>query len=416
VCMTQAKPLFHELESTIKKWLLIGDTGLIKILVATVLANRLPVEPVWLLIVAPPGGAKTELLSGLKSLDDTYFMSDLTPQTFLSGDKGSKNSSLLMRLPEQSILILKDFTTVLEMHPDKRSAILSQLREIYDGDYRKEFGTGESKIWQGKLGFMAGVTPIIDQHQAVYQTLGERFIQYRPIQADRFKVSMRAINNSGNEKLMRQELQAAFASCINSIELPSTPMQPPEEYKQRIAKLAMFCSQARSSVVRNGNTRLIELLPDIEVPTRLVKQYINLFSGLALISGGYTEADYQLIYKIGMDSLPSIKHHIIEFLYASDTPQTLKDIASISRYPDSTIRNKLEELEAVGVLHSRLDSGSLSYLLQPEITELLNEVRVQPRTDDTLEQVHQIFFDGKGLPEISEGMDKSNAKVVPMNS
>lgn len=414
--MTKATP-FQELETVIKKWLLIGDTGLIKIIVATVLANRLPVEPVWLLIVAPPGGAKTELLSGLKSLDDAYFMSDLTPQTFLSGDKSSKDASLLMRLPKQVILILKDFTTVLEMHPDKRSAILSQLREIYDGDFRKEFGTGESKIWEGKLGFMAGVTPIIDQHQAVYHTLGERFIQYRPVQADRLKVSLRAINNSGSEKPMRQEIQAAFANCINSVKLPDTPMQLPEQYKQRIARLAMFCSQARSSVVRNGNTRVIEFIPGIEVPTRLVKQYMNLFSGLALISGGYTEDDYQLIYKIGMDSLPSIKHHIIDYLHESDSSKTLKDIASTSRYPESTIRNKLEELEAVGVLQSKLENNTLTYQLRSDITELLNEVRVQPKANDTLELVNLTFFEGKGLPEISRGMDKSKLKQdAPMKS
>src|ERR1700691_2686139 len=81
---------YAELEQTIKDYLLIADSGLIKIILATIICHNLPVDPVWLLIVAGPGGGKTELLMGLLGIDKVSLLSDLTPQTFVSGSKEEK--------------------------------------------------------------------------------------------------------------------------------------------------------------------------------------------------------------------------------------------------------------------------------------------------------------------------------------
>ena len=78
---------YGELEAIIEKWLLIKDKGLLRILLSSVIANKLQADPVWLLIVAAPGGTKTELIRGLNLIEGVYPISDLTPQTFLSGEK-----------------------------------------------------------------------------------------------------------------------------------------------------------------------------------------------------------------------------------------------------------------------------------------------------------------------------------------
>ncbi len=212
---------FEELERVVHKWLLISDPGLIKVVVGTVLANRLKADPVWLFIVAASGGTKTELIRALKLIDGAYPLSDLTPQTFLSGDRGRKDASLLHRIPkENAVFTYKDFTTVLTMHRDKSHAILSQLREIYDGYVSKEFGTGETKSWEGKVGFIAGVTTVIDRYQAVFQVLGERFVQYRPKRPDVIAVAKKAMANSGGEAVMREEIQNAFADYVAGLDIP----------------------------------------------------------------------------------------------------------------------------------------------------------------------------------------------------
>lgn len=385
---------FEDLENTIKRHLLITDDGIIRVLVACVLANLCLADPVWLLIVAPSGGAKTELLRGLNGLDFIYPISDLTPQTFLSGMKYT-NGSLLLRLESGTIITMKDFTTVLAMHPDKRGAILSQLREIYDGDFRKEFGTGESKSWQGKIGFIGGVTSVIDQHQMVYQTLGERFIQYRPTQPDPIKLAERAMGNNGIEVEMREEIQQAFKDYIEGVEIPNKQPVLPDVYKSCIVHLAVLCANARSGVIREGRgSREIELVPEQEQPTRLVKQYSNLFNSLALISGKHTDEDYALLYKIGMDSLPTLRRRIIEHLAKAEVPCTVKDIAEAVHYPANTTSRQLEELMYLDLIKRNDKRQPYGYELLERTKDILNKAQMP---------IKQSMEDNETLPDKSEG-------------
>src|SRR3990167_3788664 len=81
---------YVELKAVINKWMLIVDPGVVKLLCATIYANILQSDPVWLFLIAPSSGGKTELLNGLLKNPDCYFLSQLTPNTLLSGYKGSK--------------------------------------------------------------------------------------------------------------------------------------------------------------------------------------------------------------------------------------------------------------------------------------------------------------------------------------
>jgi len=343
---------FQKLEEIIHKWLLIKDRGLIRVLTAAVIANRLEGDPVWIFIIAAPGGTKTELIRGLGKIDGIYPISDLTPQTFLSGEKGNKKASLLFRLPkDNTILTYKDFTTVLTMHRDKRHAILSQLREIYDGSYSKEFGTGETKAWEGKLGFIAGVTSIIDTHQSVFQVLGERFIQYRPKQPNCIALAKKAMANSGGEKQMREEIENAFADFIAGVQMPEGQVRLSDEITNRIAHLATLCVKARSGVIREGySSREIDLIPDSELPTRLAKVLNRMFVALSLIEGNSTEDNFELIYKIGMDLLPKKRKKALDELVRINGGELeTATVATAIGYPTNTTRRILEDLHGLGL-------------------------------------------------------------------
>jgi len=395
---------FEQLEAVIAKWLLIKDRWIIKVMAGIVLANKLKGDPVWLFIVAASGGTKTELIRGLNSIHGIYPISDLTPQTFLSGEKGNKNASLLLRLPaESTILTYKDFTTVLTMHRDKRHAILSQLREIYDGYYRKEFGTGETKTWIGKMGFIAGVTSVIDSHQTIFQVLGERFIQYRPEQPDAIALARKAMANSGGEKPMREEIENAFADFIAGIQIPEEAALISEDCKDRIAHLAAFCVRARSGIIRDGfSSREIDLIPDSEMPTRLAKQLITMASAFALIGNATPEEDYELIYKIGMDSLPHKRKKTLETLLKATSELETADIAMKIGYPTNSTRRILEDLHGLR-LTERMHEGqgyADRWLISDNAKELLEKSRpaglkspLEPDRKDT-------------LPDMSDDFDK----------
>lgn len=374
--------LFASVESTFNKWLLIADQGYIRLILAVVIANILKGDPFWLFIVAPPGGTKTEPLRALGKIPGIYPISDLTEQTFISGDRQNKKASLLLRLPSQSILVLKDFTTVLSMHPDKRGSILSQLREIYDGHYSKDFGTGERKEWKGKLGFIAGVTAAVDRHYSVYQVLGERFLQYRPLQPNRILVAKRAMENNGREAEMRQELQEAALQYVTNLTIPNTPPDVPERFTDRIAALAHLAATGRSGVFREGHsTREIELIPDPELPTRIAKQLRIMATALAVMNNGeYGELDYGLLYKIAMDSIPKTRRTVLQTLYESADQIETATVATAIGYPTNTTRRILEDLTGLGLVQRQSQGAGNADLwrLTDETWALLSDVAPPP--------------------------------------
>ena len=145
-------------------------------------------DPAWLFVVAPPGTGKTTMgIMGAAGLREVVSLSDFTESTFLSGFHGHQQPGLLEKLGHtqsvgnvhtttgNAIFLAKDFTTVLTMRREKRGVILGQLREIHDGEFKRDFGTGVSKIWRGRVTIIAAVTPVLDRHYSIFSTLGERF-------------------------------------------------------------------------------------------------------------------------------------------------------------------------------------------------------------------------------------------------
>jgi len=280
---------------------------------------------------------------------------------------------------------MKDFTTVLEFPPDKQATILAQFREIYDGSYGKEFGNAESRQWNGKMGFIAGVTPLIDKKQPIHQALGERFIKYRPTPANSMEITRRAMTNSGNEKQMREDIRNAFTSYIENLDIPEAAPEAPQEYKDATMHLAVFCARARSAVLRDsrGNREITDI-PEPEHPTRLVKQLVNLLSALAVISGEFTKDDYRIIYKIGMDSLTAIRRLIIDYLYANDSPQMINDIAKATGYPPNSTRKQLEELQALKLVTGDSTTMAYAYELTADTRELLTKAKLTRNVSEEL--------------------------------
>lgn len=338
---------------TIQKWLFLKDTQVVEVLLATIIANRLPTDPVWLFIIAPPSSAKTELIRALNKIPQIYSISNLTPQTFISGKIGKTICSLLPQLNDK-ILTLKDFTTVLTMHRENRTELLAQLREIYDGYYKKAFGTGLTIEWQGKMGFIAGVTPIIDTYYSIYQVLGERFIQYRMAESDAVIMAKRAMQNVSQERQMREEIMTAIAQFISAIDIPEfTELKIPEEITNKLAHLAAFCVRARSGVIRGRDqSGEISYIPEPEAPARLAKQLLTLACGLAILhnSRELTLEEYALTYRIGMDTLPKMRLEILRLMKNQPEPLTTTELVEKTDYPDKTIRRHLEDLLALKVI------------------------------------------------------------------
>jgi hypothetical protein len=301
-------------------WLYLPDKAVIDVTLATYIAHKLGGDPVWVQLIAPPGSGKTEVLMSLRPLPGVHVLSSLTAQTFASGMKGkSKRApSLLLRLQEEGkdFLVMKDFTSTLEMRREARGEILAQLREIYDGVYTKEFGTGDTIAWAGRLGFIAGVTPVIDERRVVTALLGERFVYYRLPVPSRREVTAQAREGRGHEVEMRGQFQDVVQEYMSGLDFTITEALS-EAAAARVDALADFTTQARTGVDRDRYHRELTTTPEFEAPTRFVKQIESLAMAFRVM--GYSE-ELALSYvgKVAESSIPRNRLAVLRELRASE--------------------------------------------------------------------------------------------------
>ncbi len=343
---------FSELEKRVNRWLLISDPGVLKMIAAVYVANCLDGrDPVWVMFVGPSGGGKTEMLGMLLDLPKTYPVSLLTPNTFLSGFPGSKDSSLLPKV-NGKIMQFKDWTSILSMNKDARNEILGQMREIFDGSLKKPFGNGRIAEWKGKVGMIAGCTPAVDIAAQMHASLGERFIYYRIAMPDRVEVARRVLKNNDSSDKMRLELRDAMYAFLLGVttkqEVPEIPM-PVQDMIVRVANVATL---ARSGVIRDlGPKKEVVYVPSPEMPTRIVGQLATLATAIMMVNKGTFDekSDGNLLMKVAMDSIPQTNRMAMEAV-AMKTWQTTADIAAWLGYPTAPVRMYLENLGMLGVV------------------------------------------------------------------
>jgi hypothetical protein len=334
-----------------------GERGALHITLATVVANRMPGDPVWQLLVAASSSGKTEIIVSLADLDEVEPAATLTEAALLSGvprrDVATgATGGLLKKVGDYGILTLKDFGSVLSMHRDARAAVLAALREIYDGSWDRPIGAdgGRTLHWDGKVGLIAGVTTVVDRHHAVMDSLGSRFALYRIDVDERKEQARRSLSHLRSTKAMRTELRDSVSGFFAGLELPEGEENRLTELDvERLVALADFVTLARSPVERDTySTREIELVPDAEAPGRFVGMLAALFDGLKIIGLPPSEA-WPLVRKVAFDSMPAQRRKVIEHLAEVDETTTTAT-ATLLGLPTTTTRRILEDLAAHDVV------------------------------------------------------------------
>jgi hypothetical protein len=115
-------PRLERLLQTYRRWLHLPDPDVILATFGAIAANHQPGDPTWLALVGPPGSGKTEALQPTVALEHVHAVSTLTKASLLSGTakkeqaKDSKGG-LLNEIGEFGIIVIKDFTSILSLHP-----------------------------------------------------------------------------------------------------------------------------------------------------------------------------------------------------------------------------------------------------------------------------------------------------------
>jgi hypothetical protein len=327
------------------------DLQAARALYAALAAHSLSGQPVWPMLVAPPGSMKTDLLAALDEQENVHLIDQVTPNTFLSGQfrdgkrpATGKSSSLLRRIGPSGIIVYPDFSTILSMNRAHRGSVLADMRRIYDGHLRKEYGTDEdpkTHEWKGRITFAVATTDEVDRHYSVFQTLGERFVMVRWSRPGGVDAALKAMNQDCEAR--KRDLKEAVHALMNGLGRQSPEL--PSAIQERIAALAEFAVHGRTHIHRNGSNKNIEYLPEPEAPTRLAQQLAQLAKGSALIGarGCVDEEDYRLVRRVGFDSIPAARRRLLDTLLRGEPVEE-------SGFPGSTLAYVKEELQLLELL------------------------------------------------------------------
>jgi hypothetical protein len=363
--------------------LLMPDHGAVYVTLAGVVANYASGDPVWPLLVGPPGCGKSELVTSVVDAPDVWALSSLTPQTLLSGyekTRDGKPASLLQRIGSFGILAFKDLTTVLTMNREARAEIIGQLREVADGKTEKSFGNGLRVEWAGKLGLVAGVTPVIDEQHAFLAVMGERFTLYRLPEVNRRDIARRSLARRGHEPELRARIRTVVGGFLEQFR-GCGPLSLPLELDEDLIVLADIVTRARSGVARDGYSRDMLYLPEPEAPTRLAKQLAQLHAALLVVGAGPEEA-WRITRKVGWDSVPAVRCTVLDCLARQAEPVPYATIEEETGLPSKVVERAAQDLIALRVATRTKESG---------------------RWNVRLSSIAHDYFDGERSPETSEG-------------
>jgi len=357
-------PKLERVIETFRRYLHLPDPTPLVVALATVAANLKPGDAVWLLLLGPPSCGKTEILNSTLGLPNMFEASTLSEASLLSGTPAkdvSKQATggLLREIGQFGILVLKDFTSVLSMPREQRAQLLAALREIYDGSWTRRLGTDGARRfhWHGKLGFLAGCTDEIEDCHAVISSMGDRYVRLRMPALDPKEQGLRALLHQGQEQEMRRELVSVVTDFFGQLDLSAGESHIGEADRGQINSLATFSALARSAVKRDGYKREIDYVPDAEFPARLSKSLLSLLGGLLAIGAGRDFA-FDCVRKVGLDCIPKVRRQMLDLLIESCNEPSVANLTEASRLPETTVRRALEDLQAHGLVVSRLAAAN----------------------------------------------------------
>lgn len=365
---------YHELFYT-------TDEMLFPLLLSMVIGARLNAPSVWLFVIGGTSSGKSTALSVLYGIEYVTLVSDLTPNTFLSGMKvAGKETSLLKKLGNNFVVIMKDFTTMISKADEAKQQIIAQMREIYDGHISKETGNGTTVSWGSKNDpwkgmFLMAATEGIYKIQSDFADMGTRAINYVLPPQDERKSIMRGLTNTQNDAIAQvklKELQADVAEFVTGmVAIAPTEFAPiSEDMMVDITNMAMLAERARSSIDRDYRGE-IQLAQSAGVGIRMAKQLMALAQFMEYANGGrMTETMRNTVFKVAADSMPKQRRLAIDMLARYKRVQHIA-LAMEINYPAPVVRKWIEDLNMFQMVDRQMDGGREFWVLRDEYRQTM---------------------------------------------
>ena len=360
--------IYKEMTRLFNKHLVISDPDLLNVIYGTLIANRFPGDPTWLVIVGPSGGGKTEILRSFNGLEEIMYLEDISPKAFASHMlTETGNDVSLLPLLDGKILIVKDLAPILAKRKEDRELIWAAFRSAYDGEYGKATGAGQTE-YQVSFGCMCASTHALETIGKFDPTLGERFLQFKIIIDDPKKCAEWAMRHSGYVKQWRAERNKICGLFLQSIKGIQEPTLTPGEIDW-LVRLATLTCELRTPVSRNSYGHFIDALTYGEVPTRFAGLLTQIFKGVKVLTNDQNPAMRAAI-RIASACVSDQRLLILDMIRQGfSTRATLEAMLGIGPW---LVRITTEDLAAVGIIEAnKIGRNVIYYRLKPEYVKII---------------------------------------------
>lgn len=347
------------------KWMDGYDVSL-SVMLACTMSTKLPGDQLWVKIVGPPSCGKTSLCEAI-STAKKYVVAKSTIRGFHSGfktgnDEDEEDNSLIVQVTGKT-LVTKDGDTLLQS--PNLGQILSEARDIYDGESRTHYRNKMSKEYEGvrMTWILCGTSSLRSMDKS---ELGERFLDcviMDGIDEDMendvlWRVVQRTNRNLSelDDKVKRDKnMEQAMALtggyvCYlreNAISLLNA-VQVDEWVLRRIMELGKFVAymRARPSTSQEETT-------EREFAARLTSQLMRLTKCMAVVLNKET-VDREVVRrvtKVAMDTARGRTLDLgIKLYHHHDEGMELKTLSLLCRQDDGVTRKLIKFLREINVV------------------------------------------------------------------
>lgn len=375
---------FH---TQLTKLMYIEDPNIINVILASIVANSLQVgDPVWLTIIGPSSGGKSQMIRPFAMAHGGYIhrVDDLTANTLLSGTLGL-DGSLLGQIGPAGIISMDDLTVLFSKNPEQRAEILSQFRMLYDGRFSKSSGNRKEPIvWEGYLGMIAGSTPSIYKYFSEVADMGERFISYRMKKIDVHKAVSFVTSNPITSKQLNEQiadLVRAYLPPLLTNPDRVVPVLHPQTL-QAIQEASEHFTLLRTPISIDERSGFVDEFPEPEMPFRVMKQLTYLAVGMqalqpdptAPLPDSFIEALQWTAYSLANDKRRAYVRCVAALDYQGQKI-TSRNLSSLTGLHNDVVTRGLAQLQALDII--RLSSEEDSHRREYTITnrQLISLVR-----------------------------------------
>lgn len=390
-----------EFHNELSQLMYIEDLNMVNVVLASIVANSLQIgDPVWLTIIGPSSGGKSQLIRPFAIAHNEYIhrIDDLTPNTLLSGTLGL-DGSLLGRIGKAGILSMDDLTVLFSKNAEQRAEILSQFRMLYDGHFSKSSGNRKDDIvWQGYLGMIAGSTPSIYRYFSEVADMGERFINYRMKRIDVKKAVEFVSKNPTTSKELNERIAELIRAYLPDLlrNLPAEKFRPQlhEETLEAIRTVSECFTLLRTPIHIDDRTGLVDEFPEPEMPFRVMKQLTYLALGMqcmvdnpaAPLPREFLDALEWTAYSLANDKRRAYMSAVVG-LNRQARKITNKNVSAVTGLNTEIVKRGLSQLQALGIIDLAGEESTGTHewqITNYELADLVHKLDPLVISDDTV--------------------------------